>query len=925
MLSTILSISPSIRAEVVDVDVNLNIRHDVGGIDQFDREKYIQIHDGAAFDENWDLNAPGTQFLEEYDVYVGRNMGAFPYNLSQIAEDPNNPGWVDPTSVAAIGTTRKANYAKDTARHALEHRANIVFGGQMPMYPNGQINGDGWALADYDAFADYISRIFTESFGTGGLTGEPKPQILEVLNEPFVKATQYGTTRANISELHRVVALKMKTDHPDVLVGGYSAAHPEYEGNNFVHWENNWKTFIDIAGEHMDYFSLHLYDNYQGSSETFYYEPIYRSGSNIEAILDMVEQYSFIALSEVKPFNITEYGALPYSGDHPYAKTHDWPHLAAFNKIMMQLLERPDRIMQAIPFIVLSAEWGRNQVSGNPYGPRLIRQQFEVPGETGNAWVFTEFVKFYEMWRGVNGTRVETYATDPDLQVDAYVDGNEVYVILNSLDHMGIQTVDLNLFGTRANRIQSIDVKHLYANAIGEPIIDQTTVDTVTEVTLQPSATMILKYTFDGAILQNQTCSESKYYATTYLAPITADTPIVVNINDVTTTTLDGEVVLRVGMGRDHGSSLQPTILFNGTPVEVPLDWRGADQSTRNQFFGVLEIPVPYESLQTNNSVSIQFPDTGGHISSVSIQVFEFSAPIERTLEPALPITTFEFSPPNNLQLGVADGLPDGYFAIETTNNLNAPWTLHSEGLDLDAQGNGSTQISVSDNRWFLRVRESGPAPIPTTGFSIFPNSDIVGVGGFHHPLPQFLPITATNKNLQWVSSDPSVASVAPNGWVVGLEAGSTTITATTQDGGFNGSYTLTVGSSTPSINFDSRNNYTNQVFHPGGQLTVRCQYDAGEGFSVTDTAGGIKYFLREVRSDWSVANDYVVDDPSVIGTQAGASTATIPLPLDLPLTADLPDGNFYFLFILFHNDDPMATSTVNIGVRPIIIADPEV
>ena len=61
------------------------------------------------------------------------------------------------------------------------------------------------------------------------------------------------------------------------------------------------KMFIDRAGAYMDGFSVHLYDgiNVTGTDTK-------RSGSNSEAVLDMVEAYSYIKFGHVKPLAISE-------------------------------------------------------------------------------------------------------------------------------------------------------------------------------------------------------------------------------------------------------------------------------------------------------------------------------------------------------------------------------------------------------------------------------------------------------------------------------------------------------------------------------------------------------------------------------------------------------------------------------------------
>ena len=100
--------------------------------------------------------------------------------------------------------------------------------------------------------------------------------------------------------------------------------------------------------------------------------------------------------------------------------------------------------------------------------------------------------------------------------------------------------------------------------------------------------------------------------------------------------------------------------------------------------------------------------------------------------------------------------------------------------------------------------------------------------------------------------------------------------------------------------------------FHIGDET-----FDAGPGNTVTAGHGGIKYWLREVTETWQVVNDILAYDPTAVGFQSGASSGSIHVPVDTTLTADLPPGNFYFLFVTFEASDDSAH---NVGVNPIII-----
>ncbi|MDC0584745.1 T9SS type A sorting domain-containing protein [Bacteroidales bacterium] len=603
-----------------DVSVNLNMKHSVNSVSEFDRSKFFIVHHSID-DSDWDSDAQRKSFLEDNDVYMGRSTGGITWHFSQTAQDPLKTGWPSITDIQSRGKDSRDDYAAETSAHELEDRVSpMVIGGQpLTMYPNGQLTSKGWAYAGYGAVAEFYAHYFKEFYGNGGVTGAKKPKYLEVFNEPFVKASTLGTTAANISKLHNVVAQRVKELHPDVMVGGFGAAHPAYQSNNFGHWNSRWKTFIDTAGANMDFFSYHLYDNHKEKAVS----EIKRKGSNIEAIMDMVEHYSVLKLGQRKPIYITEFGYFLQEVVY-YNKQSDWKQLRSYNSMVMQFMERQDVIIGTIPFMILKAEWGRSE-DGIPYGPRLMRQKKEVPGYEGNGedWVYTDLVKYYQFWKDLKGIRAESRSNDPDILTDVYVDGNKAYVLINNLSVYD-RVLELGIFENQGLELTKVSVSHLYANDNDEAVWDKFDLVDTSKITLGQEATMILTYEYDGDIVQNQTSEESKYFADAYLQAIQANTPIMVNINGVTKATI-GEAVLRIGMGRNHGLSLTPTIAVNGTNITVPTDWRGDSQSTRSEFFGVLEVPVPYSLIKENNEVSISFPDNGGHVSSISMQHYNQS------------------------------------------------------------------------------------------------------------------------------------------------------------------------------------------------------------------------------------------------------------------------------------------------------------
>ena len=654
VISTTAPIIPQIK-------VTLNAKHVIDGIDTFDRSKFITIH--ADHTENeWNgtnfVSDLRNDFLNGYDVYLGRNTGGISYNLNQIQEDPSRTGYANPTEIASRGLTSRNSYASKTTIHQYENRNNLTIAGQLHPFWTGtgqEPTGQGWNLANATATGEYMGRYINEFHGGNG---QPEPAWVEIINEPAYESLGGPNDSSNniqdIADFHNDVALAIKAQDPNTLVGGYTAAFPNFEVGNFQRWNNRWKLFMDVAGSNMDFWSIHLYDfpSIGGGQKKL------RSGSNVEATFDMMEQYSQMSFGQVKPFVISEYGAQmhDYSQDQwtPY---RDWLHIAASNKMLMSFMERPNTIASAINFLIVKAEWG--YWNGVPYNHRLMRKENEPTSYTGQ-WVYTEMVKLYQLWSDVKGTRVDITSENLDLQVNAFVDNDKAYVIINNLNFIS-ETFDLSLIDVNGTTISSINKKHLYLDGSNPVLLEESIPTDTSSLTIEPEATIILEYTFDSAIVIDETNTETKYYASTYLQPITANQADNFALNNVSVNSY-GEAVLRVGIGRAHNLSLQPNISVNGTSVAVPNNWRGDDQAQRDSFFGVLEIPVPFDLIQSNNTVSITFPDNGGYISTATLQVFNFSSDIRNVLG----VNDYTF----NNRIKVYPNPTNGILNISNTNNI---------------------------------------------------------------------------------------------------------------------------------------------------------------------------------------------------------------------------------------------------------------
>ncbi|UMB61759.1 T9SS type A sorting domain-containing protein [Lutibacter sp. A80] len=662
----------------IRVDVNLNVKHTIDSISIFDRSKFISIHANQTENE-WDgsnfTSDLRNDFLNGYDVYLGRDTGGITWNLNNIQQDPDRAGFVDPSEIISKGANARSNFESNVALHKYEDRKSLVIAGQLNPFWTGtdqKPTSQGWYLANATATGEYMGRYINNFHGTNG---QKKPLFLEIINEPAYHSlggkNDYSNSLQEIAEFHNEVAEAIRVQAPDLKIGGYTAAFPDFEVGDFKRWENRDKLFMDVAGDNMDFFSIHLYDfpSINNGKKDL------RSGSNIEATFDMMEHYSMLFFNKVKPIVVSEYGAQMHDyAQEQWSPYRDWLHIKASNSQLMSFLERPNVVASAINFIIVKAEWGYNSATGVPYNHRLMRKANEPESYTGE-WVYTDMVKFYQLWKNVRGTRVDITSDNLDIQVNAYVDGNKGYIILNNLNFKE-ETIDLELFDSNNNSITNILKKHLTLNG-NFPILIEEPITNTNSIILGAESTMILEYTFEEDIVIDETSNEIKYYANSYLKPITENTVQTFNINGVLKGNY-GEAILRLGLGRAHGKSLNPVVKFNNTVIDVPSNWRGYDQADRAQFFGVLEIPVPYNLLETNNTVTVQFNDTGGHISSVSMRVFEFSNDIRKDKVSDISDDNYKIKTTSV----TCRGENNGKIAIATTKTLNYFATVAGEGYN---------------------------------------------------------------------------------------------------------------------------------------------------------------------------------------------------------------------------------------------------
>jgi hypothetical protein len=451
-----------------------------------------------------------------------------------------------------------------------------------------------------------------------------RPEFYEPMNEPFVHARDYydepdwdpvaeARVKLEMAQVFSEIGSKIHAtpELANMKVIGYAAAFTSFEKNDFSIWNQNMKMFMDEAGADMDAFSTHLYDGINQIGQD-----TKRSGSNMEAVLDLIESYSFQKWGAIKPHVISEFGGIAGS---TYSDINNVQSIRSQNAMLFGLLERQDVTELTIPFTTGKSTWHITEANNYlPYKAVLFKPvPFGVPLDQVTSWEYTDRIYFYELWKNVSGDRIELNSTHPDIQVQGFRDGNKLYVALNNLDDFD-RSVSLQLQSVTGATLNDVRIKSLIINPNEEAqFTDQTTLVLPESYNLKANETVVLEYTYNTYFnYENAIISNRHYSNESTVQPITANSSMTYTFSNVPASS-NASVILRMSIGRKHDKSKSPTVVVNGQTLSVPTNWKGYDQANRDDFFGMIEINVPAESVQASNTVSLTFPDSGGHLSSL--------------------------------------------------------------------------------------------------------------------------------------------------------------------------------------------------------------------------------------------------------------------------------------------------------------------
>lgn len=589
-------------------------------------------------------------------------------------------------------------------------------------------------------------------------------------------------------------------------------------------WDFMYQGFIDYAGADMDFYGVHMYDWPNANATTS--KANTRAGGHVEAFLDMFEWYDNNLFGDKKDIVLSEFGAV--NGNYILSLPNgvrDWPFLKSFNQMQMQILERPSHVVYSMPFSPTKAVWGAS-FSGNNVvryqGATLMEPRGSWTGdpntwtmnEPTGGWGWSKILYFFELWKGVEGTRVDTKSSDNDVQVDAYVLNDRAYLIINNTQDFG-KTMNLNFHGESGNTVSNVEFRHLFKGDDDIPVltIAQMT-NAPSQVTLKPNSTIILEYTYGSNITIDEESQETKYMCEplagtatnkrgTQLCHTAPQNSITATINGVVKPT-EGEAIIRIGgffanpsdgVLADGSQGLKvKKLTVNGNDVIVNADNFVANTrgygvgSWAGSWFGVVELDCPVEYL-VNGQNTVYFERwQNAQFTTAMIQVFDMTTAPGRTDDTSVALTSIDLgSDAESLMNGNTLGIAP-VFTPENASNKGLTWTSSNTSV-----------ATVDENGVVTAIADSGIAIITATSTqsaSIFDTKTITAIPFetstvtdieilegtqitvdqyVNTPLTlQFTPEPENAPEIEWTSSNDAVVSVLSTGKVIGKVIGGT-------------------------------------------------------------------------------------------------------------------------------------------------------
>ncbi len=620
----------------VTVVVNATQVRKIGGVSELERSRFFNYHGTLVPPSNTNLGNLQNQLTSPdfFDATAGRTSTEFDQFITNgLGEDPDNPSFINMDELVGELQGSYRNFLVSGTRwRPLRDNPEpfIVNSGRSASFwpaffrtdPNTGVTSNfyPYSLAYADFLVTYLDEVV---YGPNAfLPIDEERMWIELLNEPELHLDSNFTTQ-DLIDYHRNVADLVKSSHPDAKIIGPSLAITSFHANNFARWNSTLRPFIEGAGASMDALSYHPYERYRGFANGTYSQDVMESPGRIQSTIDLIENHYINFHGRGIPLSITEYGSWqlwdveidgePLIGNYAI-DAQQWDLCRNIKEKMFVFLEQPDIILNAVPFV--SPRDFRPDIPTNLYADNVMFQQ-----DASGDWEETIIGNFFRLLAKIDGQYVTYASSNPNVQVQSFVDGDQLYVMLNNLSS-ALEIVQLEL-NTGNAKIGNATIDRVYRSfdGVNTFVDNQNIAGSLGGILLDAEECAVVTVTLTSELEFDSERSETNYYGDATVVPInTAGTSDNISVNVDPTDAVDATV--RVSFARPGFPTGEPFFMVvNGTfNFMVDVGELELDDGDNQAFTREIEIPA---AILTNgeNDFSFQFGGNGGHIAAVVVVI----------------------------------------------------------------------------------------------------------------------------------------------------------------------------------------------------------------------------------------------------------------------------------------------------------------
>lgn len=603
--------------------VQPEIARSIEGHGTLNRNRYFGICDqGSAFKKRCKSDERYHFLINELNISFGRKLSLVKYGKKP--EDPNHPGYAD---TRLLKEQLKPRPSQRSFIEDMDGRIEVALHGAHNSYPTymgktqTKSSDTEFFPKNHQASAELAATVLRYSY-----TDFDRPKWFEPVNEPHWSFTG----RQDFADWHTTMKTEVQKLNPEVQVGGPCLPVCYFFGKEYKSF-NGLRQFIESTGGELDFYSFHCYD-YLGSGAGNINGGSINSGAPLESVLDLISNYTCNQLGEPVQLVVSEHGG--YDKDDRFAQrmanTH-FPELTGFDWELKKraisnfysnssviantlvFMNHPHIVQKAVPFILLESMGWDPKYYATLYMPRNYRDK--------NDWVLSENVNFYQLFRDLKGQRVYFHTDNPDIQVQAFVEGRTLRIVVNNL----LETPqDLNFLMPAS---PSLSIRRLGRNDTTHiPYLIEESITNRNSVTINARETILLTATHPKDITFSAHIDEKNFHATETIKKIEDGDAAEFNI-EIPNADQIAYATLRIGISRKRSLGKEITADLNGQSLKLETEISASRNGSDKQGYATCRtIRLKPSWLKPQNTIKVGFADgKPGSVGSVIIRAGSLS------------------------------------------------------------------------------------------------------------------------------------------------------------------------------------------------------------------------------------------------------------------------------------------------------------